>query len=195
MLDASLEQLGDRVVRYQITQHGSVLTYANVLEQWSDCPDFRTFFISLLQDSSFQAYRWETPPITEKTVDRDFEFVLIDTPSFATRATDTSTFASQLQTDPNRDVVQFPNLGGDAELVVPSQLAEPEAYGHLAAFMRYAPQEQHHSLWKAVSNAAGIKLGPEPVWISTAGGGVAYLHVRLDSQPKYYHHRPYCTVA
>ena len=34
-----------------------------------------------------------------------------------------------------------------------------------------------------------------PTWVSTAGGGVAWLHVRLDSAPKYYTHRPYTRFA
>ncbi|MBX3248007.1 MAG: hypothetical protein KF901_12575 [Myxococcales bacterium] len=29
------------------------------------------------------------------------------------------------------------------------------------------------------------------VWLSTAGLGVDWLHVRLDARPKYYRHAPY----
>jgi hypothetical protein len=35
------------------------------------------------------------------------------------------------------------------------------------------------------------RLGAKPVWLSTAGGGVSWLHVRLDDQPKYYGFEPY----
>ena len=35
------------------------------------------------------------------------------------------------------------------------------------------------------------RIDAHPVWLSTAGHGVAWLHVRLDSQPKYYRYRPY----
>jgi hypothetical protein len=31
----------------------------------------------------------------------------------------------------------------------------------------------------------------KPVWLSTAGAGVSWLHVRLDDRPKYYGYRPY----
>ena len=34
-------------------------------------------------------------------------------------------------------------------------------------------------------------LSEKPLWLSTAGGGVAWLHLRIDSRPKYYSHRPY----
>ena len=30
-----------------------------------------------------------------------------------------------------------------------------------------------------------------PVWVSTAGAGVSWLHVRLDDRPKYYGYQPY----
>ena len=30
-----------------------------------------------------------------------------------------------------------------------------------------------------------------PLWLSTNGLGVAWLHARIDARPKYYSHRPY----
>jgi NADH:ubiquinone oxidoreductase subunit len=35
------------------------------------------------------------------------------------------------------------------------------------------------------------RVGEQPVWLSTAGMGVAWLHVRLDDRPKYYGYSPY----
>ena len=32
---------------------------------------------------------------------------------------------------------------------------------------------------------------PHNVWLSTAGDGIAWLHVRLDPSPKYYQHDEY----
>ena len=31
----------------------------------------------------------------------------------------------------------------------------------------------------------------DPVWVSTNGDGVAWLHVRIDERPKYYAYAPY----
>jgi Family of unknown function (DUF6940) len=31
----------------------------------------------------------------------------------------------------------------------------------------------------------------KPVWLSPAGAGVSWLHLRLDDQPKYYGYAPY----
>src|SRR5699024_11651652 len=93
----------------------------------------------------------------------------------------------------DRSIVRFPNLGGDALMVVPSQQARARAsvYTHFAAFLRGAPREQQRALWREVAAAMSERLSDRPVWLSTAGAGVAWLHVRLDEQPKYYAHAPY----
>ena len=60
-----------------------------------------------------------------------------------------------------------------------------------AAFVRHAPERQKHALWERVGEAVERRLGPKPVWVSTAGAGVSWLHVRLDDRPKYYGYAPY----
>jgi hypothetical protein len=35
------------------------------------------------------------------------------------------------------------------------------------------------------------RLSASPVWLSTSGLGVYWLHVRLDTHPKYYQYQPY----
>ena len=71
------------------------------------------------------------------------------------------------------------------------QVVEPLAYGHLAAFVRLAPEQQRQSLWQAVGEAMSRRICTKPVWLSTAGAGVSWLHVRLDDRPKYYGFGPY----
>ena len=84
---------------------------------------------------------------------------------------------------------------GDATLVVPSPRGPDAAYGHLAAFVRGASEAQNHALWEAVGEAVEERLNQRPLWLSTAGGGVSWLHVRLDARPKYYAYRPYAEAA
>jgi len=196
MLETAIEvKEPDRVTRYRISNNGAILSYSSVLDLWQSDQGFRDFFTTLLKDSPFSGYRWETPAITETTMDRPFEFVLINTPEFAARATDTHAFA-QFFTADARDsgIVTFANLRGDATLIVPSPRASDTAYGHIAAFVRNAPQAQVHAIWRAIGAQVQSQICAKPLWLSTAGGGVAWLHVRLDSRPKYYGHVPYKTT-
>lgn len=193
MFDLAVDILEpDRVTRYRISHGGSPLSYGAVLELWQTDSRFRSFFIALLDASPFPAYRWETPALSASTVDDPFEFVLVNSPGFCTRETDAKAYERYF-TDSATDagIVTFANLGGDATLIVPSPRAPTTAYGHLAAFVRNAPAAQVDAIWRVLGTQVYSQLNPEPVWLSTAGGGVAWLHVRIDSWPKYYAHRPY----
>jgi len=182
----------DRVTKYRLLHEGSPLTYANVLDRWAGDDPFRSYFTSLLADSPFSAFRWETPMLTSAAAQRPFEFVLLNTPHFASRRTDRNTYADYF-TDDDDDfgIVTFTNLGKNATLVAPSPRTEEDVYGHLAAFLRGAPQPQSDALWRIIGQTVLAQLSDKPIWLSTAGGGVAWLHVRLDSAPKYYGYAPY----
>ena len=85
----------------------------------------------------------------------------------------------------------FLNLGKDATLVAPCPQVANNAYTHIAAFTRKAPTSQQHQLWQTVGATVEQKVSNKPLWLSTAGAGVYWLHVRLDSRPKYYSYKPY----
>ena len=97
--------------------------------------------------------------------------------------------------DDDQGIVSFANLSGDATLIVPSPRIGIDAYGHLAAFIRQAPSSQIDKLWRVIGSTVKSRIGKTPLWLSTAGGGVAWLHVRLDSYPKYYGYSPYTQIA
>ncbi|MEA5464192.1 DUF6940 family protein [Leptothoe sp. PORK10 BA2] len=175
-----------------LTQDSVPLSYAAVIHGWQTDRDFREFFMALLAAVPFTAFRWETPAITTTTVSRPFECVILPSPGLA-RPPDHKTFAQYFQVD--QSVVIFSNLGQDAILVVPCPHSSHKDYGHLGAFIRHAPNNQQHELWKAVGHAMAKRLGSTAIWLSTAGDGVAWLHVRLDDYPKYYHHGPYRTIS
>lgn len=94
----------------------------------------------------------------------------------------------------DEDVTSFPNLSGRSQMVVPLPGNQHSAYPHLAAFTRSAPAAQQRNLWQRVGREFVERIGTEPVWLSTAGAGVAWLHVRLDDRPKYYSYEPYRSV-
>ncbi|HWZ63354.1 MAG TPA: hypothetical protein VNX02_10060 [Steroidobacteraceae bacterium] len=141
------------------------------------------------------AFRWETPPISETTLERPFEFVVTNDPHLDTRP-EAGVFASYFAgPNANAAVLAIPNLGKTATLVVPRQLDEAATYTHFARFLRGAPSPQIHALWQCVAQTARHRLSAEPQWISTAGGGVAWLHVRVENEPKYYSYRPYADAV
>jgi hypothetical protein len=190
MWSSRTTQLSNGVIKLAIDVGSSPVSYADVIHLWQNDAGFRTFFIDLLVDSSFSAFRWETPPITAATANQPFEFVLLDSPDLASDP-DSAAFDEHFNTMAPGGVVEFPNLGRDAIMVVPCPDDPPSDYGHLAAFLRHSRESQQHSLWESVGAAMQRRLGPKPVWLSTAGGGVAWLHVRLDDRPKYYGYAPY----
>lgn len=164
---------------------------------------FRKFIQQTLSEIPYRAYRWECPPATAATMDRPMEFVVIDD-SYLDRPASDRAFAEHLRHAANADAITFANLGGDAILVVPTPTplathpdsATPKPapsanYCHLGSFTQTAPLEQQLSFWQLVGQSFMKRLGAQPVWLSTAGDGVPWLHVRLDDYPKYYAYAPY----
>ncbi len=169
-----------------------LLTFAEVVELWTNDTEFALWLTALLAEHPSAAFRFETPVITRETADRTFEFVLVDSPALEGISADLSPFARPLAAaDAQASVVTFSNLSGDAEMVVPRPTGDGTTYPHLAAFARSAPQQQQAELWREVSLALRNCWSQRPVWLNTAGLGVSWLHVRLDSRPKYYAYRPY----
>lgn len=191
MWTSRVEELTDsRGLKIALELKACTVSYTEVLNRWQQDADFRSFFNGLLADVPFSAFRWETPPITKSTSNRSFEFVLLDSPGLATKP-DSSAFAEHFSSALKGDVVEFSNLGKDAVMVAPCPIGPISAYGHLAAFVRLAPEPQRHALWKLVGDAMVRRLRAAPVWLNTAGAGVSWLHVRIDDRPKYYGHQPY----
>lgn len=181
-----------QALQFAFTNAGMPTSYRDVIDSWASDRAFRTEFNRLLAEAPFDAYRWETPPISRNQLDRPFEFVLINAPGFARRATDTKSFADHFTDKTAAEVISFKNIRGDATMVVPCPgTDEPDVYNHLGSFVRAAPEAQIDALWKVTAECVRDVVSERTVWLNTAGAGVAWLHVRLDSRPKYYGHRPY----
>jgi hypothetical protein len=183
-----------RGLRFFVDLDTNPATFVDVLLGWQDDAMFRSIFNALLANVPFSSFRWETPSVTRAMLTRPFEFVLLDSPGLARRP-DPDAFAEHFSGSSKTDVIAFPNLGGDAILIVPCLMTVPSAYGHLAVFVREAPEPQRHALWRLVGEVMAQRVGAKPVWLSTAGAGVSWLHVRLDDRPKYYGFEPYRQIA
>ncbi|MCZ6831031.1 MAG: hypothetical protein O7F73_15880 [Gammaproteobacteria bacterium] len=183
---------GGRVLKLQFCVGERCLSYQQVLEAWRQREGFRELFMQQIREAPFTALRWETPPLNSANLARDFECVLLDSP-FLDVPANPRDFHDYLRDD--MEIVDFPNLAGDAQLVVPCPRSASANYSHLAGFHRSAPLQQQHALWRALADCVARRLSAAPLWLNTAGGGVDWLHVRLDSRPKYYGYQPYrgCT--
>jgi len=212
-----------RVLRFGISGPGGALSYGEVTRLWQESHEFRDFFLTALRTAPYRAFFWETPPVTSASVERAFECVLVDSPELQSVSADPRPFREHLSRDSDGSgVAAFWNLGHDALLLAPRQVGPPEAYPHLAAFLRAAPRDyphklreqqlklrkqqlerpqqplelrelraQQHALIAAVGGALSALVGSSPIWVSTSGLGVHWLHVRLDARPKYYTFAPY----
>lgn len=186
---ATTENKGN-LLKYRISERCHELRYGDVMQLWKRDQEFVDFYISIFKKCGFQSYVWETPSVSKVTIDRIFEFVLFNVPQ-GSPIPDRKTYASYFDTKTTEDgIVAFSNLGGDAVLVVPSPFRKDANYADFAAFYREAPLSQQRALWKELSRQVERRLSDNPVWISVSSG-ISWLHVRLDSSPKYYRYSPY----
>jgi hypothetical protein len=191
MWSATTQKLNPQVTKTTLNANARPLSFSETIDLWCANQEFRTWFTALLSASPFDAFFWETPPITNATLHSPFEFVTVEGPSLSRLAPDPSPFAANFETQESKDMLTFPNLGGDAILVVPAPIADHSCYTHLARFLRNAPRAQTDALWASVGHAAKSLISSRPTWLSTAGLGVSWLHLRLDTRPKYYRFEPY----
>jgi len=184
--------LSASVTKYEISLAGRPLRFHDFLSSLKTDGDFQLWFSDMLAESRFEAFRWECPPLTNASQSKETEFVLVNAPSFVGRPTNGSAFQKFFNVN---HANAFSNLGGDAVMIVPSPKTDSKIYGHLASFVRHASSDQIQALWSLVADQALKILSENPTWLSTAGGGVPWLHVRLDKRPKYYHHHPYRSLT
>jgi hypothetical protein len=159
---------------------------------------------------------WECIPVTASTApSKIFEFVLLASDALANIETDIRPFREKFEQHARESfrhpshvsgtVVAFHNLNQDAVLVVPVPTSAiefkrpPAHFAHLAAFMRGAPSAHISAFWSTVGAAALNQLraaegqgnADKKFWLSTSGLGVSWLHVRIDTVPKYYNFAAY----
>lgn len=128
---------------------------------------------------------WECAP--RFSASDPVRFVLLPSDAVAALSADPSAFRGHFSDEP---VSAFWNLGRDSRLVAPAPFG---AYPHLQAFLDRASLHAIDALWKRVGQEIAAWEGP--LYLSTHGLGVPWLHVRLDARPKYYQHAPYRAVA
>jgi hypothetical protein len=193
-----------------IEQQGlTVKEWASTVATASEGDSSIVLLNDIIASSPYDAVFFETPSTTAATYESQlFEFVLVDAPrllAFAESQSSTMSanpFHNALATASNATAfaATFLNLGADALLVVPkatggsAERQESHQYAHLATFIRNGASEQIAAVWNMVAQAyldRVLQQQPNPVWLSTSGMGVLWLHFRLDTVPKYYTYEPY----
>ena len=136
-------------------------------------------------------YRWEMVPVAQSTLPTTpVQFALSQWNTYGHIQADPSEFNQHFRwNQSNSNFTSFTNLSGDATLVAPYPSGNRN-YSNLSNFLRNAPLHQKLELWKEVAAVMKRNLKRNKggaLWMSTTVGGIPWLHVRIDSQPKYYH--------
>ncbi|MCB0641616.1 MAG: hypothetical protein KDC44_08250, partial [Phaeodactylibacter sp.] len=123
----------------------SFKTFLSGLQQ----PDFADFFNQAIAASPYPALSWECRPVQQENLLDTFECVVLESPGLlGIPKGDPSAFQSYFQAD--QLVVDFPNLGGDAHLIVPCPRGDLKVHGHLASFCRGGDPMQVIAFWASV---------------------------------------------
>ena len=189
MYNVIREEISPEITRYQILENKKTISFTRWINLLKADIAFIDFFTEILTSSNHVGFFWEVKPVNKNLLEEDFEFVLVKSNALPNITADEQTFQKYFTN--NNKVVSFSNLGGDAQLVVPTPLIDPSNYAHLAIFVRNAPKDQIRKFWQTTGEVYEQKMDAKTVWLSTAGLGVSWLHIRIDSRPKYYRFQAY----
>jgi hypothetical protein len=179
-------------VRIGVFEGDRPLTVQSFINALQTDPTVGSWFGATLEALPWRAFYWECPALTPASLDDPFECVALEAPSLVGLAAEPDAFRAHLDAAPPGSLVAvFPNLRGDAVLVAPKEGDDGRGYPHLADFVRAAPQAQIAAFFSALASRGLSSCREGPAWVSTAGDGVAWVHGRVDSRPKYYRYAPY----
>ena len=209
------KSVGNGATKYYLTKNNTPVYYMEAIQLLAaDKDGLIDMLISTLQLFPAEAVLFECISTTPATVGTTkFEFVIIPAPSLATIRTDIGPFREKFDEQKARGgsdssdskTATFYNLGRDAMLIVPCPVNErdfatpPDYMAHLTKFMRGSSADQMKQFWTTVGRAMFQTLQESPLpnkrfWLSTSGLGVSWLHMRVDTVPKYYNWNAYKNV-
>jgi hypothetical protein len=198
--------------QYHIEQNEKLITFQEFLENLRDGDTALINLMSTIMrhhssSQQFSAIFWECTPVSQSTANSiPLEFVILDAPALSERQFDLTAFQDQFQQvahERDDGVISFSNLRKDAILVVPTPLEYqtsrfnyPQYMTHLASFHVGASESHVSNLWRGIGKTFLNILGSErdskrKFWLSTSGLGVSWLHIRIDTRPKYYNYVEY----
>lgn len=185
--------LNETTIQYRIELDDALLSYEQIVELMIGDNDFKDQLTETLKSVAFEGFFWEVRPVALNTLSMPFEFVVVNGSMLPRLTADPSHFQEYFRSD--EAIVSFKNLGGDAKLVVPTNHNNTTNYAHLAGFLRTGSKAQINAFWTQIGLNFQELVNEQTLWLSTAGLGVHWLHVRFDQRPKYYRHQPYRTSS
>ena len=169
-------RINNNKIRYRFMKSdNSNLTYAEFLNLLTSrdnefLKDFRKILIRASSDlDKFGAhFFWECIPVSISTLNKEFEFVVVNSPELESMRQDYSPFQEHFKKSRDGYVVSFPNLSRDATLVTPIPSKESDApcsyddrimdYKDIAKFSDNALTCQWNSFWQEVGNKLAESL-------------------------------------
>ena len=188
--------------------------------QIPNSPKFNQF-VHHLQDPNTEAYYFEMPAMNNFTTNSPFECILEFAPGltrspnpsafmdhfhgpgnvavFDNLGRDATLVAPKPL--PGVDHKCYTHLAAFMKRAPPHQVATETLRSSynlqivvIVNFCTANPLPQVREFWQAAGKTALRLMDTHPnktIWMSTAGGGVPWLHLRFDSSPKYYTYTPY----
>ena len=156
------------------------MKWNTLLKQWHDG------YTLTYPENINRAFFWETSPITLNDTECKQHF--IESEQLDGMSQNYIAFIDKIKKSKNKFVTSFYNKSGDTLLVIPMPKRNKN-YATLKDFIDNAHVTQQIAFWKEVSRKAKLWRNSygTPMWISTHGTGVPYLHVRISSNRKYHH--------
>ena len=178
----------DGITLFRIYEDETLLTHRDVFRLWQEDAEFARYYAYTITSACYSGYCWETPPITSDVIDCEHEFVVIDSITHTGLNQNWAPFAEHFRK--GELVTAFLNLGKTGTMIAPTPDSSFDG-ASIASFLRTASTDRVVALWALVGREMTSKVNQVPIWLSTAGLGVSWLHVRLDPRPKYYRYLPY----
>jgi len=178
-------------------------TFCRVMQMWnapksqSDI-QFICDFLICLRNIPFQTFYFECCPVSGKTCESiKFEFVIIKTD--LSRFADHKPFEQYLINTKNR-VVSFYNLKKDSLLIVPNIPSKNyHSNSSIAPFIR---NNEMVDVFLDLLSRVGCEMlkimhkkPDQTIWLNTHGKGVSWLHIRIDTTPKYISYTPFTLIS
>lgn len=171
------------------------LTNKDVLDLWGQgsVSSFSSFFSAKLAMAGGRTFYWESHKIVASTLGAMYECVVIRDNAL-NKPADPTPFDEHFR-NASDDVVAFDNKSVPVTRLVsvkPQHGTPNAAFAYIGTFVHDAPSHLIPALWQRVSQEAHNVLNNHAkVFISTHGGSVPWLHVRVGHEPKYYQYTPY----